>query len=198
MEVKELFPIILTLFQVCWAFLWAAKHRQLRRSRQYAANRAHADTNSRYKVVSYFLYISQNIICIGSFWSNSELLLKVHDSDLMRFVGMILISLATFLYFKSLHYLGRNYSPCFDSHVPFELIYSGPYKFIRHPMYLAKLIVVGCNFIISGSLWFVPVFLYLLVETKRTIVNEERYLTTSVLGYVDYQKRTTRMIPFVF
>lgn len=198
MAAAELYPTIFTLFQICWAFLWAAKHRQLRRSRQYAANRTRADTNSRYKVVSYFLYISQNIICIASFWSNSEVLLKVHDSDSMRFAGVILISLATVLYFKSLHYLGRNYSPCFDSHVPFELIYSGPYRFIRHPMYLAKLIVVVCNFIISGSLWFLPMFLYVLVETIRTVLNEEKYLTTSMLGYMDYQKRTTRMIPFVF
>lgn len=198
MEVRDLYPIIFTLFQICWALVWAAKHRQIRRSRQYASNRARADTNSRYRIVSYFLYISQSIICIASFWSNSELLLKVHDSDSMRFAGVILIGFATVFYFSSLRYLGRNYSPCFDSHVPFELIYSGPYRFIRHPMYLAKLIVVVCNFIISGSLWFVPMFVYLMLETIRTIVNEEKYLATSVHGYADYQKRTPRIIPFVF
>jgi len=54
------------------------------------------------------------------------------------------------------------------------------------------------NFVFSGSLWFAPMFLYLLGETVRTIVNEEKYLAISIRGYADYQKRTTRMIPLVF
>lgn len=64
-------------------------------------------------------------------------------------------------------------------------------------MYLAKLIIVIGNFIISGSLWFVPMFVYLMLETIRTIVNEEKYLAASILGYKDYKKKTTRMLPFV-
>lgn len=198
MGAEELSPIIFTLFQVCWAFVWAAKHIKIRRLRRYADNRTWADKNGRYKVVSYFLYISQNILCIASFWSNSQLLFKVHDSDSMRVVGVVLISYATILYLRSLNHLGKNYSPCFDSHVPLEIISSGPYKFIRHPMYVAKLLVIVGNFVISGSLWFLLMFVYLGLETTRTILNEERYLAASVPGYADYKRRTTRMIPFVF
>jgi protein-S-isoprenylcysteine O-methyltransferase Ste14 len=110
----------------------------------------------------------------------------------------MLISLATVLYFESLRYLGENYSPCYDAHLPFELVAIGPYRFIRHPMYLAKLIIVIGNFVLSGSLWFVPMFIYLFLETVRTIVNEEEYLGRSIAGYVKYQRRTTRMVPLVF
>lgn len=194
----ELYPIIFTIFQSSWAFVWAAKHIKIRKRRSYAHNKAQGDTNTRYKVVSYFLYILQNILCVASFWSNSQLLLKIHDNNSMSFMGVILISTATVLYFRSLAYLGRNYSPCFDSHVPFDLISNGPYKFTRHPMYLAKLLIVTGNFIISGSLWFVIIFVYLMLETVRTIANEERYLSASVEGYTNYKKRTTRVIPFLF
>lgn len=195
---EELSPTIFTLFQIYWAFVWAATHIKARRLRNYAENRAQADTNRRYKLVSYLLYVAQNVLCIASFWSNSQPLLKIHERDSLRFLGVIVISFATVLYFKSLRYLGKNYSPCFDSQIPVELIRSGPYKSIRHPMYLAKLIIVIGNFIISGSLWFVPMFVYLAMETMRTIVIEEKYLATSILGYMDYKKSTTRMIPFVF
>lgn len=198
MEASVFSAILFTVFQISWALVWAAKHTQARRSRRYAVNRIPAETNGRYKVVSYFLYVSQNIICIASFWSNAELLIKIHDSSSMRIAGVVLISFATLLYFKSLRRLGRNYSPCFDSHVPFELINSGPFKFIRHPMYLGKLMLVMGNFILSGSLWFLPVFLYLMLETISTIDKEEKYLATSIRGYVDYQKRTNRILPFVF
>lgn len=198
MRDEELYPILFTIFQIVWALVWAARHIEIRSRRRYADDRQLRDTNSRYRVVSYFLYAAQNVLCILSFWSNSQLLLKVHDSDSLRFAGVMLIGLATILYFKALAYLGRNYSPCFDSHQPFELISRGPYKFTRHPMYLAKLLIVAGNFVISGSLWFVAVFMYLMLETIRTIAKEEKYLAESVKGYAVYRKRTTRMIPFVF
>jgi protein-S-isoprenylcysteine O-methyltransferase Ste14 len=189
---------IFTLFQICWAFVWAGKHVKVRHERQYTNNRAQADTNSRYRIISYFLFVAQNILCVASFWSRSTFLLEIHDSKSLRVSGVVLIILATVLYFASLRYLGRNYSPCFDAHLPFELVSIGPYRFIRHPMYLTKLIIVIGNFVLSGSLWFVPMFLYLLFETRRTIMSEEKYLARSIFGYADYQRRTMRMVPLLF
>ena len=198
MRTVLLYPILFTAFQFCWAFVWAERHIRARRLRNYANNRTRADKNPRYQIVSYFLFIAQNILCIASFWLDSEILLKIHDNDGLRLVGLLLTSAATLLYFKALHHLGQNYSPCFDSHVPLEMISSGPYRFTRHPMYLAKLLVAVGNFVLSGSIWFVLMFVYLALETARTIFNEERYLTTSVPQYAGYKKRTRRMIPYVF
>ena len=198
MRTELLFPILFTAFQLAWAFVWGIRHVRARRLRSYANNRTKADTNTRYQIVSYFLFVTQNVICIASFWSDSGILFKVYDSDLMRLMGLLLTSAATLLYFKSLNHLGQNYSPCFDSHVPLEMISSGPYRFTRHPMYLAKLLVAAGNFVLSGSLWFVLAFLYLALETAKTILNEEKYLAASVPAYGDYKKKTKRMIPFVF
>ena len=198
MNAERLYPIFFSAFQLCWAFIWAIKHLRIRRLRSYAKHRTQADANTRYKFVSSLLFLLQNSICIASFWSNSPFLFKIHDSDTIRLIGVLLVSLATVLYFKSLDHLGRNYSPCFDSHVPFELISSGPYRLTRHPMYAAKLIVIIGDVVVSGSLWFVVMFLYLLAETTRTIIKEEQYLTGSIPGYVDYKSRTSRMLPFVF
>jgi protein-S-isoprenylcysteine O-methyltransferase Ste14 len=197
MKAEELSPIIFTIFQLCWALIWALKHIHIRGRRRYAQMRAEADSNRRYKLISYFLYLAQNLLCLASFWSDAHVLLKIHDSDWVRLVGLTLVSLATVLYFSSLTYLGRNYSPCFDSHVPFELISAGPYKVMRHPMYLAKLLIVMGDFVLSGSLWFAPVLIYLLLETAGTIVREEEYLARTVPGYVGYQKGTRRLIPYV-
>ena len=188
--------ILFTLFQLCWAVIWAVRHLRIRRRRVYATQRARADENRRYKLLGPLLYFSQNFLCIASFWSHSQSLLKVHDNDLMRLAGVLIISFGTVLYFKSLAHLGRNYSPCFDSHVPFELISTGPYKMTRHPMYLAKLMVVIGDFVLSGSLWFVIMFVYLLIETLVTIAKEERYLTRAIPGYLDYQRRTRKFPPF--
>ena len=198
MRTQEFYPALFTIFQVAWACAWAIRHVQVRRLRNYARNRIKADTNARYHVVSYFLFVTQNILCIVSFWSNSPFLLKIHDSDALRLIGVLVISAGTVLYFRSLSHLGQNYSPCFDAHVPLEMVSSGPYRFTRHPMYLAKLLVAVGNFVLSGSLWFVLMFTYLALETLRTIFNEEKYLSAFIPAYEDYKKKTKRMIPFVF
>ena len=198
MRTELLFSILFTAFQLAWAFVWGIKHVRVRRLRSYANNRTKADTNTRYQIISYFLFVTQNVLCITSFWSDSGILFKVHDSDLMRLTGLLLTSVATLLYFKSLNHLGENYSPCFDSHVPLEMISSGPYRFTRHPMYLAKLLVAIGNFVLSGSLWFAVMFLYLALETSRTILNEEKYLAASLPAYREYKKKTRTMIPFLF
>lgn len=194
---QELYPSIFTCFQICWALAWALTHIRMRAHKRYAENRIHPDRNRRYKVISYFLYLAQNLLCIASFWSDALILLKIHDLNQVRLVGVMLVSLATFLYFISVGYLGRNYSPCFDSYVPFELVSAGPYKVLRHPMYLAKLLIVVGNFLLSGSLWFVPMFIYLLLETVRTISREEGHLVKAIPGYIKYKGRTSRIIPFI-
>lgn len=190
--------LLFSIFQFSWAFVWAAKHLEIRHRRAYSRQRTQTDINRRYKVISVALFAVQNVLCIAAFWSNSQLLFKIHDNDLIRIFGVLVITGATASYFRALGYLGRNYSPCFDSHVPFELITRGPYRFTRHPMYLAKLVVVIGNFVLSGSLWFVIMFVYLLVETIGTIIKEERYLTTSFPTYANYRRRTTAMLPFIF
>jgi protein-S-isoprenylcysteine O-methyltransferase Ste14 len=190
--------LLFSLFQFSWAFVWAAKHFEIRHRRAYSKQRTQTDRNPRYKVISVFLFVVQNVLCIAAFWSNSQLLFKIHDNDLIRVFGVLVITVATALYFRSLGYLGRNYSPCFDSYVPFELITRGPYRFTRHPMYLAKLVVVVGNLLLSGSLWFVIMFVYLLAETIATIIKEERYLMSSFPTYANYRRRTTMMLPFIF
>jgi protein-S-isoprenylcysteine O-methyltransferase Ste14 len=190
--------LLFSLFQFSWAFVWSAKHLQIRHGRTYARQRTQTGTNRRYKIISVFLFVVQNVLCIAAFWSKSQLLFKIHDDNLIRIIGALVITVATALYFKSLGHLGRNYAPCFDSHAPFELITRGPYRLIRHPMYLAKLVVVIGNLVLSGSLWFVIIFVYLLAETIATIIKEERYLTSSFPAYANYRRRTNMMLPFIF
>ena len=197
-DVMLLSKLLFSLFQLSWAFVWAAKHLEIRHRRAYSRQRTETGENPRYKVISVSLFVVQNVLCIAAFWSNSQLLFKIHDNDLMRLFGALVISAATALYFKSLAHLGRNYSPCFDSYVPFELITRGPYRFTRHPMYLAKLVVVVGDFVLSGSLWFVMMFVYLLAETITTIIREEKYLTSSFPAYANYRRKTTIMLPFIY
>jgi len=89
---------------------------------------------------------------------------------------MMLLIAGSILYWWALKHLGQNYSPCYDSHKPKELVRTGPYRFIRHPMYNAKFLIGIATVFISGSWWFVPPTLYLIAATRKAMILEDKYI----------------------
>ena len=80
-----------------------------------------------------------------------------------------------------------------------ELISTGLYGIVRHPMYLATLLMFLPIPLILGSFYgLIPFALYPAVIVTR-IINEEKILTNGLDGYAEYKKKVKyRLIPFVF
>ena len=116
---------------------------------------------------------------------------------MLRLAGCFLFVAGTMIYIWSLRHLRDNYSPCYDSHAPRNLVRTGPYRIIRHPMYAGKWLVGIATLLVSGSLWFVVPTLYLGAQTFRTITNEEAGLEITFAAYGEYKKRTARLVPFL-
>lgn len=192
------FPWTYTVGWFVFCVLWAARSLIVRKGRHYKKGKKLVDVNFRYKVVSVLVYLLQISLAPVMFWSNSKLLLKFHNRDDLRTIGIIACFAGLALSVSALIYLGRNYSPCYDSHEPFHLVTKGPYKWIRHPGWLAKFLVGFGGILTSGSWWFVPLIIWLYIEMKRTIKIEESLLAMTFPDYPAYQERTRFIIPFVF
>ena len=80
-----------------------------------------------------------------------------------------------------------------------KVIDTGLYGIVRHPMYLATLLMFVPLPLILGSLWgLIPFALYPAVTVIR-ILNEEKVLTEGLIGYAEYKKKVKfRLIPFVW
>ncbi len=79
-----------------------------------------------------------------------------------------------------------------------ELITSGPYRIIRHPMYIAQLIAV-LPLVIDYFSWYrLATFLILLVTLLVKIEYEEKQLIVHFPEYADYRKKTSKLIPFIY
>ena len=80
-----------------------------------------------------------------------------------------------------------------------QVVDTGLYGIVRHPMYSATLILFLTMPIVLASPWsFVIMLLYVPIVVKR-IQNEEMVLKQELGGYMEYIQRIRyRLIPFIW
>lgn len=79
-----------------------------------------------------------------------------------------------------------------------QLLMSGPYKFIRHPIYTTVLTLVWSSVIGHPSLTTLIVSVIMTVVTVIRIATEEQFLRARYQGYAEYSQATKRIVPFIF
>ena len=80
-----------------------------------------------------------------------------------------------------------------------KVVSTGLYGIVRHPMYLATLLMFLPMPLILGSFWgIIPFLLYPVLIIIR-ILNEEKILEDGLLGYKEYKTKVKyRLIPFIW
>jgi len=80
-----------------------------------------------------------------------------------------------------------------------EVISTGLYGIVRHPMYVGVLIMYIPTPVALGSYWGLIPFALLPLSLALRILNEEKVLGENLKGYTEYcQKTRYRLIPFIW
>jgi protein-S-isoprenylcysteine O-methyltransferase Ste14 len=95
--------------------------------------------------------------------------------------------------FVVLRWLGRAFSIMAEAR---RLVTHGPYRFVRHPLYVCEELAVIGTFIQVLSPLAIIVFIMHGVFQIRRMLNEETVLDETFPEYADYARRTPRLIPF--
>ncbi len=94
--------------------------------------------------------------------------------------------------------LGRNWSPRPAIKEHHELVTTGPYAYVRHPIYTG-LILMAFGTALSGSIWGIGIFIVAsLIFILRINKEEKIMLELFPNEYPQYQKRTKRLVPFIW
>jgi protein-S-isoprenylcysteine O-methyltransferase Ste14 len=112
--------------------------------------------------------------------------------------GVILCAAGMAFLVWARHHLGRNWSQAVTAKVGHELVTSGPYRYVRHPMYAGGFLAcIGSAIVCGGA------FIFLLVTLGAIFLQrvgaEDKLMEQQFPSeYPDYKKRTKALIPFVW
>lgn len=121
----------------------------------------------------------------------------IHDPWL-RGIGLVLFLAGLGLAVWARLYIGRNWGTPMSQKDDPELVTSGPYRWIRHPIYSGIILAMIGTAVALSPLWLVPVailgayFIYSATREERYMV--ERFPDT----YPAYKRSTKMLIPFLF
>jgi protein-S-isoprenylcysteine O-methyltransferase Ste14 len=95
-------------------------------------------------------------------------------------------------------HLGRNWSPRPAAKEHHELVTTGPYAYVRPPIYTG-LILMAFGTALTGSIWGIGVFIVAILIFVSRIGREEKIMLELFPdAYPMYQARTKKLIPWVW
>ncbi len=133
---------------------------------------------------------------LGLTLSNLLLLMdRSAPSPLLDMVSTSLLLLGNYLCVVALLHLGRSISIMAEAR---NLVISGPYRLVRHPLYLAEQVAILGIFLQFLSWQAAALLLVHFFFQVRRMINEERVLAATFPEYRDYAATTRRLIPGVW
>ncbi len=117
----------------------------------------------------------------------------------LRWAGVVLGIPGGLLLVVTFRTLGKNLTDTVVTRAEHTLVTRGPYRWVRHPYYLATALAVVANSLVTAN-WFLAltggiVFGLLVLRTR---IEEEKLIERFGEEYKEYMKRTGRFLPRLF
>jgi protein-S-isoprenylcysteine O-methyltransferase Ste14 len=122
--------------------------------------------------------------------------LEVH-SPVLGAIGAVVFGCGLALAVWARVYLGSNWGmPMTEKEEP-ELVTSGPYRFIRHPIYSGILLGILGTALATNLYWLIGLLVIGAYFYYAASVEERNLSAAFPTAYAAYRSRTKKLIPFV-
>ena len=113
----------------------------------------------------------------------------IQASPFSYFLGILIILIAFIVMLVSIKDLGRNLSPFPRPIDNSNLVTTGIYRFMRHPMYYSLIFISIGVFVIKLSIYYLFLTITLALIIKFKIALEEKYLMKKFKNYSLYKNK---------
>ncbi|MDD5508028.1 MAG: isoprenylcysteine carboxylmethyltransferase family protein [Bacteroidales bacterium] len=149
------------------------------------------------------IWILTIFIAIGYYLSFSIASTKtgrIYHWDVLFILGAVIAILGLIIRINSILTLKQQFTYTVTKIENHELIETGLYKVIRHPGYLGQLIIfLGISTSLSNWISILSMIISVLIGYIYRIKTEEKFMIEQMGDkYIDYQKRTKRLIPMIY
>ena len=136
--------------------------------------------------------IAYTLLWQGKFWGRSVESWRIA-------LGILFFLLAALLSWTAKRALGRQWRVDAGLSPDHELVTSGPYRVVRHPIYSSMLCILLGTGIIVTPWWLLSLSLLVFLAGTEIRVRIEDRLLSSRFGdrFADYQRRIPAYLPFV-
>jgi protein-S-isoprenylcysteine O-methyltransferase Ste14 len=122
--------------------------------------------------------------------------LAVH-SVILAAIGAVLFACGIALAVWARLHLGRNWGMPTSQRAEPELVISGPYRFVRHPIYTGLLTAMLGTALVDNLLGLIVVAVLVAYFYYCGIAEERNLTATFPAAYPEYKSRTKMLIPFL-
>ncbi len=123
---------------------------------------------------------------------------EVISDPWLQGIGLAVFLLGLALAVWARVYLGRNWGMPMSQKADPELVTTGPYRSIRHPIYSGIILAMIGTTIAVSLYWLVAVVLIGAYFTYSAITEERFMASRFPESYPEYKRSTKMLIPFVF
>jgi protein-S-isoprenylcysteine O-methyltransferase Ste14 len=131
--------------------------------------------------------------------TNKLAILLLPHTTVLNIIIVILLIAGLIIAIAARRTLARNWSGAVTLKEDHELITTGPYQYVRHPIYTGMLLMILGTALSVATLGACIGFFIIVVGILLKSRQEEALLTKHfVQGYLSYKKFTRTLIPFIW
>ena len=158
----------------------------------FSIKRGHIQWSRELRIRAVIIVVVILLVRVGAFRGHGV------DADPWRAgVGLVLFALGLGLAIWARRHIGRNWGgPMTQKDEP-ELVTSGPYRLVRHPIYSGILAAGVGTAVALGWVWLTAVALAGIYFIYSARVEERYMLEQFPDAYPDYKRSTKMLVPFL-
>lgn len=127
----------------------------------------------------------------------------LRENDILTFtqiiLGTVIMIIGWAIAYLANREIGANWSPVVEKTERQELVTSGIYSLVRHPLYLSGLLILAGTNLYFSNKWAWIGFIIVFITVLFRIPVEERELVERYGDeYILYKQKTKAIIPWVF